>query len=131
MNIYRFPALTIKRQHTYFDIDKKTLDGIRSDEIFDFKNIRITTLSEDGAPFYLCFNAKQARVIREFFLLQNLAPIDGNDWWHVEKFEERNRKIREGFSNNEAFCTLGYALMDVATSDSKLVINDDKPSSIQ
>ena len=81
--------------------------------------------------FYSYFNATQARVIREFFLLQNLAPIDGNDWWHVEKFEERNRKIREGFSNNEAFCTLGYALMDVATSDSKLVINDDKPSSIQ
>ena len=131
MNIYRFPALTIEHQHTYFDIDKKTLDGIRSNEIFDFKNIRITTLSEDGTPFYSYFNATQARVIREFFLLQNLAPIDGNDWWHVEKFDERNRKIREGFSNNEALSTLGYALMEVATSDSKLVINDDKPSSIQ
>lgn len=87
MDVYRFPALTQNRKKVCFEIKKHILDDIKSADLFDFHNIRVDTISKYGEPFYSLFNKKQVKVIKEFYLIQNLVHLNSGNWWHTSELE--------------------------------------------
>lgn len=140
MDVYRFPALTQNRKQVCFEIKKHILDDIKSADLFDFHNIRVATFSKNGEPFYSLFNKKQVKVIKEFYLIQNLVPPYSGDWWHTSEPEgqeitdERERKKKEERLIEARFACLQYIaeqmIANHGTSDS-ILIHSDNDSFIQ
>lgn len=140
MDVYRFPALTQNRKKVCFEIKKHILDDIKSADLFDFHNIRVDTISKYGEPFYSLFNKKQVKVIKEFYLIQNLVPLNSGNWWHTSELEgqeiteERERRKKEELLIEARFACLQYVaeqmIANRGTSDS-ILFHSDKDSLIQ
>lgn len=130
MDKYIFPARTSDGKLTHIVVEKNLLDNIRT-SVFDFRDVKIEAVEENGAPHYLLFTKAQARAIGDIYQAQGLVPLSGDCWRKAEEPEpEREMTPQErrawAAQASVAYRLEAWRLMEISNKLQREALGDNE-----